>query len=185
MGYGFCEPDNPCDEVSVLLAVPPPALHRALRLAHPAHFVAARWTDAEAGFFIRGRAHFAGGYANPWPALPCLRGVPPMLVRTIRTMVGESFELEGGDRDEREGMLWYATLDTLAARMKQKSDDIRQFDGTLTTPRNKKQEYAKIYRDGQLKILEEVWEELNSVLEDLDVGEKDVKEAFAGVLNEP
>jgi hypothetical protein len=188
MGYGFCEPNNPCDEVAVLLAAPPPPLHRALKRAYPAHFTSADWTDAEAGFFIRGSAHFSGGYPNPWPALACLRGIPPMLVRTIRTMVGETFELEGDDEAEREGMLWYATLDTLASRMKQKSENIRQFDRTLTTPRNKKQEYAKIYRDGQLKILEEVWEELNSVLEDLDSGEKDVTEAFAGVMstsNEP
>ena len=114
MGYGFCEPNNPCDEVAVLLACPPQQLHLALKRAHPEHFVAPGWTDAEAGFFIRGSGHFSGGYDNPWPAIPCLRFIPPMLVRTIRTMTGETFELEGDNAKEKDAMLWFATLDTLA-----------------------------------------------------------------------
>jgi hypothetical protein len=182
MGYGFCIPNNPCDEVSVLLAAPPPALHRALQRAHPEHFVAPAWTDAEAGFHIRGSAHFAGGYDNPWPALPCLRHVPPMLVRTIRTMVGETFEVEGGGPRERDAMLWFATLDTIAERMQTKRQHIRQFDGMLKEPTNRKQEYAKIYRDGQLRILEEVLDALTAVIAPIETFEKEPTEVFAAVI---
>jgi hypothetical protein len=182
MGYGFCEPNNPCDEVSVLLSCPPRQLHLALKRAHPEHFVAPGWTDAEAAFFIRGSGHFSGGYDNPWPALPCLRFIPPMLVRTIRTMTSETFELEGDNAKEKDAMLWFATLDTVADRMKSKSEHIRRFDKKLKKPKNKKQEYAKIYRDGQLKILEEVWDALNEIIEPIELGDMEPTEAFAGVI---
>jgi hypothetical protein len=181
MGYGFCELNNPCDEVTVLLAPPHPIIHAALRRAYPEHYVAPTWTDAEAGYHIRGSDHFSG-YDNPWPALPALRGIPPMLVRTIRTMVGESFELEGGNAREMDAMTWYATFDTLAGRMRTKIDNIRQFDAKLTTPKNRKQEFAKTYRDGQLKILEEAWNGLNEVLMDIELGTKEPTEAFAAVI---
>jgi len=168
--------------VTVALAQPPPHIHQALRDQYPHHFQDKGWIAEEASFRIRGSGHYAGGYLPP--ALPCLRGIPPMLVMTIQSLVAETFELDDDDPREMAAMLWYATLDSIAFRMKQKIEAIRQFDRKLPKqPHNRKQEHAKIYRDGQLKILEEVDRELNAVLGPLENDDADFKAAFVDLIS--
>jgi hypothetical protein len=181
MGYGFCIIDNPCDQVMLRFARPPPEIHAALRSNLPHHFKSAEWTADESGFYIRGSKHYSAGYGNPF-GLACLRGVPPELVLSIQTFVSFSFE----PAEPQDGLrleLWYATLDALLHRLLSKRNSIRQWDENLSlTTENKKQEFAKIYRDGQLSILCEVIEELESFLDPIEKGAQTLEEAFQGLL---
>src|ERR1700744_5373398 len=177
MGYGFCTVDNPCDQVLLRLARPPPEIHAALREKVPMHFKSDSWISEESGFYIRGSNHYSGGYDNTF-GLPCLRGVPPELVLAIQTFISFSFDPDDlGDNHEEE--LWFGTLDPLLHRLQQKRDAIKHWDSTLPAhPQNRRQEFAKIYRDGQLSILSEVIGALEEFLDPIEKGERSLEESF-------
>jgi hypothetical protein len=177
MGYGFCAVDNPCDQVLLRLARPPPEIHAILKSRLPNHFKSNAWIPEESGFYIRGSKHYTTGYENDF-GLQCLRGAPTELVLAIQAFVSFSFEPDELD-DLAHLSLWYGTLDALLHRLEQKRDAIRQWDSILlVVPQNKRQHFAKIYRDGQLNILDEVIGELKEFLEPIESGEQSLEEAF-------
>src|ERR1700753_20701 len=163
MGYGFCTNNNPCDQVLLRLARPPPEIHAALKARVSRHFKSDTWSAEESAFYIRGSNHYSGGYADIF-GLPCLRGIPAELVLAIQTFVSFSIDPEvlGDDYEEA---LWFGTMDALLHRLQQKRDAIRHWDSELpATPQNIRQKSAKIYRDGQISILCEVIGELEKFL---------------------
>lgn len=179
LGYGFCLANNPCDQVAVRLSKPPPPIHDALKSRMPLHFKSNEWTTEESGFYIRGRAHYAGGYPNPF-GLPCLRGVPAELVLALQTIVSFVFTSENKDEKTQKLELWWATLDSILDRLQQKREAICAWNGRLPeAPENSAQHFAKMYRDGQLTILNEVIAELNELLGPLERGQKDLGQTFA------
>ncbi|KAF2674282.1 SET domain-containing protein [Microthyrium microscopicum] len=178
MGYGFCIENNPCDQLVLRLAKPPGVVHLGLKSSMPSHFKSETWSVEESGFYVRGRNHYAGAYANQ-SGLECLRGVQPELVSALRIMVAFSFESSYTDPKHQQAELWWATLDALSMRLQQKRDAITQWDGMLpATPQNRRQAFAKIYRDSQLRILNEVIEELDTVLGPLDREETTIFDVF-------
>jgi hypothetical protein len=180
MGYGFTLSQNPCDEVPIRLGRPPPAVHAALRTKLTARFTSTEWNPDEATFYLRGRGHYTGGYTSEYTHLDdedsalaiaaCLRGLPIDFYRTVHTIMqcafGAQAAAEGTQAIEDEE-LRDATLGVILERLVQKRDGIAAWDGELPVkPANARQAYAKIYRDGQVGILEEVIGELEMCLEE-------------------
>lgn len=181
MGYGFCIQENPADEVVVRLGRPPPQIHSILKTSLPQRFKSAEWDPTEAGFFIRGSKHHTGGYPDSF-GLSCLRGIPSDLVISIQIMVSTAFESSYEHPEHKRAELWWATLDQLNERFQQKLMSITQWDDQIpASPQNKCQQAAKIYRDGQIAILTEVMEELDSVLGPLDREEISFVDAFGSI----
>jgi hypothetical protein len=177
MGYGFCVVDNPCDQLLLRLARPPPEIHAALKAKLPYHFKSNAWIAEESGFYIRGSKHYSGGYDDNF-GLSCLRGMPPELVIAIQTFVSFSFDADASDENAHLE-LWYGTLDALLHRLQQKRDAITQWNSKLpASPQNNRQRFAKIYRDSQLGILTEVITELEEFLAPLENDEKTLEETF-------
>lgn len=160
-GYGFCIPDNPCDEVALRIGRPPEAVHTLLREQYPSRFSSADWTDDAATFFLRGSHHYSGGYNH---ADAHLRGIPPELLATIRAILDFSFKQQGEELSAEH--LDPAAVDAILERLITKCQGIRQWDEELMVePQNAKQRMANIYREGQLGILEEIIGELQQYLE--------------------
>jgi hypothetical protein len=168
MGYGFCIPSNPCDEVAIRLGRPPPAVHTTLRSKFPKRFSTPEWDPEAATFFLRGTKHYSGGYPPPMHEvkLRCLRGLPPDLYGTIHTILTHAFQIQHEGEVISDEELVEASLHAILERLVAKRESIVQWDEMLVGgPKNVKQRFAKIYRDGQLEILEEIIEELKSHLE--------------------
>lgn len=160
-GYGFCIPQNPCDEIALRIGRPPEPVHALLRKKYPSHFPTPDWTDQAATFYLRGSNHYSGGYLH---SEPHLRGVPPELLGTILAILDFTYKQQG--EDFRDEWLDPAAVDAIVERLVAKYQGIRQWDEKLPAqPKNGKQHFAKMYRDGQLGILEEVIGELREYLD--------------------
>jgi hypothetical protein len=163
-GYGFCIPNNPCDEVAMKLGRPPEPVHILLRKRYPSRFTTSEWTDEAATFFLRGSGHYTGGYPQS-PTHTQLRGVPADLIGAIRAILRHSYQQQGNELPEQH--LHPAAVDAILERLVAKYQGIRQWDERLPDePKNEKQKVAKMYRDGQLTILEEIIGELQEYLEE-------------------
>lgn len=157
MGYGFCIPNNPCDQVTIGLGKPPEEVHAALRQAFPLQFSSPEWTAEQSAFFLRGSRHYSGGFQHE---ISCLRGIPPELFHTICAILSYS----NGDMDDEE--LVDATVGAILDRLRVKRTAIVRWDDELPdVPQNIRQMYAKIYRDGQIEILTEIIGELEGYFE--------------------
>jgi len=157
MGYGFCIPNNPCDEVTIRLGKPPEEVHAALREAFPSQFSSPEWTADSSTFFLRGSYHYSGGYQHE---MPCLRGIQPELFHAICAILSYT----SSEMDDEA--LVDATISAILDRLRDKRSAISRRDTELpATPQNMRQTYAKIYRDGQLRILSEIISELEGYFE--------------------
>jgi hypothetical protein len=168
MGYGFCIPSNPCDEVPIRLGRPPPPVQEQLRLKYPTRFSTSDWDPEAATFFLRGSRHYSGGYPPPMHEvkLRCLRGLPPDFYRTIHSILRYAFQTQHAGEEITEEELVEATLDAILERLVDKRNGIVKWNDELPAePQNIKQKVAKIYRDGQLEILEEIIGELQGQLQ--------------------
>ena len=152
LGYGFCIPQNACDQFALRLGKPPEEVLDVLRERFPVQFPTATWTPEAARFFLRGSGHYSGGYAQESPSL---RGVPPELFGAISGIISYTQD------DAGEDAVIDATVQALLDRGRSSLAAIVQWDDRLpVTPRNDKQRNAKLYRDGQIAIVGEVIEEL-------------------------
>jgi hypothetical protein len=168
MGYGFCIPSNPCDEVAIRLGRPPQPVHATLRTKFPTRFTTTEWDPEAATFFLRGSKHYSGGYPPPMHSikLKCLRGLPPDFYGTIHTILTYAFQTQHEGEEISEEELVEATLYAILERLVEKREGIVKWDEMLVDgPKNVKQKFAKIYRDGQVGILEEIIGELKEHLE--------------------
>ncbi|KAB2575457.1 Ribosomal lysine N-methyltransferase set10 [Lasiodiplodia theobromae] len=157
-GYGFCIPNNPCDVVAIRFGqLPPPITDELGRLL-------GKWDPAQT-HYIRGRDHLLGPYQVSLPDYPEVTssGVP----QTIWTVM----EVLKRFQDEQQGQRakWRSTLSArcdLFEILATKYDNIDQFcDYLPESPRNLKQQYAKIYRDSQMKILKENHADVEKLIE--------------------
>ena len=151
LGYGFTLPNNPCDEVAVRLGRPPAPVHEILKSTLPSHFRSGEWDASEATFFLRSTRHFTGGYTH---GIGCLRGIPFEMFRMIAEMAYfmSTGETDGaGDLPEGSEQFGYI-VEELLHPLKQKLALIIQ-NRVEGRPQNRKQKFARLYRDGQVEIL--------------------------------
>lgn len=161
MGYGFCIPNNPCDEVAIKLGRLMPQVRENLRATH----VLGSKTDSEpfdVSLYLRSADHYSGGYSN---FASCLRGIPPLMVRAsfetclaVRRKDPDDF-----DFTNPSGRLVVATMRQLLIPLRKKLDYILETN-PIFGPKNTKQKHAKVYRDSQLAILRSVTEPIAWVL---------------------
>jgi hypothetical protein len=151
------------------LGRPPLQVHTALRKKYPARFTTPEWDPEAATFFLRGSKHYSGGYPPPMHSvkLQCLRGLPPDFFGTIHTILTYAFQNQHEGEEISEEELVEATLYAILERLVEKRNGIVKWDDLLVDgPKNSKQKFAKVYRDGQLEILEEIIGELKGHLGD-------------------
>ncbi|KAJ9635134.1 hypothetical protein H2199_008620 [Coniosporium tulheliwenetii] len=163
MGYGFCIPENPCDEVAIRLSKPPPPVHTVLRSLYPSHFLSADWTTSESTFYLRGHSHYSGGYEH---AILGAGGIPfPMLMVFILIVAhtrGQPLETAACSPTARQVI---GAIRHLLVPLRIKLDTVARSSKNLAEPKNIRQRYASMYRNGQLVILTDVVNQLESKLE--------------------
>jgi hypothetical protein len=88
---------------------------------------------------------------------------------TIRTIISFAFQAQLEDGDEiSDDELDYASIQAILDRLLDKRQAIVQWDSHLPLqPQNIRQTHAKTYRDGQLRILNEIISELQEHLENV------------------
>jgi hypothetical protein len=152
MGYGFSLENNPCDEVTVRIGQPPNEVFTALREAFPIQFSSLEWTAESSTFYLRGSKHYSGGFQHD---SSCLRGIQPELFHSICAILSYSND------ETSEGDIADAAIGAILDRLRDKRAVILKWNSVLPVePQNMRQAYAKIYRDGQITILEEIIREL-------------------------
>lgn len=157
MGYGFCIPSNPCDEVSIRLGRLPPPVVENLQRAHPAEV-----TDpSDLTFDLRSKSHYSR-YPSPFPYL---RDIPPLMFRAILELVlfSRGSSSLSVDFAKPPGRLVLAGIRQLLVPLTHKRAAITS-SMPATPPSNTKQQIAKIYREGQAQILSDIISELQSVV---------------------
>jgi hypothetical protein len=182
LGYGFCIENNPCDFYLFKLISPPPEIHQKFKNKIPEHFKSEQCTVEELRFFLIGSNHYTKSYGTPL-GLSCLRGIPEALVLATQVLIVHTMGFQELEEDGSPNLdVWYATLDTLFHKVEVNRDAIQQFGSELPSkPRNQREQSAKLYRDGQLRILNEIHGELEAFLEPLEVGQTTLKDAFANL----
>lgn len=162
MGYGFCIPDNPCDEVAIRLSKPPPTVRAVLRSLYPSDFPSADWTTSESTFYLRCHFHYSGGYGN---AILGTGGIPlPMLMISVLIVAhtrGQPLETAACSPTARQVV---GAIRHLLVPLQIKRNAVAGPSRKLAEPNNIQQRYASMYRNGQLAILTDVVSQLKSKL---------------------
>lgn len=138
---------------------------------NPADHVAVRLRGRPDPFYLRGAAHYAGPYAGT--AALGLGGVPGPLLGAVR-------ELSEDGRGVVEA--WADTVAVVGAMVRRRREAMEMWDAQLgdggRVAGNRRQEAARVYREGQIGILREVEEQIEGVLGRLEDGLADVEEVF-------
>ncbi|OCL07906.1 SET domain-containing protein, partial [Glonium stellatum] len=155
MGYGFCIPNNPSDSVAIKLGHLPPPVLETLRNP-PTPDPTPSISPLDTALSLRGPTHYCGAY----PALaPCLRGIPPLMVRaalsTCLAVRGIAPAAMADQLSNPSSRLVVATMRQLLAPLQKKQDAITT-TYPPTWPQTRNQRHAKLYRDGQLAILNSI-----------------------------
>ncbi|KAL1627611.1 hypothetical protein SLS56_006332 [Neofusicoccum ribis] len=157
-GYGFCIRGNQCDEVAIRFGQLPEPVTVQLQS------VLGEW-DPSHSHFIRGHDHYLGLYEVSLPEHPEMTksGVP----QTIWTVMEVLKKFQDSQQGHR--IAWRSTLSArcdLLEILATKYDNIDQYCDFLPDgPQNLKQQYAKIYRDCQMKILKENQKDVERLVE--------------------
>ncbi|KAF1813675.1 SET domain-containing protein [Eremomyces bilateralis CBS 781.70] len=159
LGYGFALEDNPYDEVTVQLGGIRPGVHELLRASLPERFPGPTLTPESVRFSLIGSSHAVKGYKDS--PLPCLRGVPPDLFAIMEAEVRYG-RMQAGEGEEGVRM---DALVGLFGMVERKLEGIRRWDGGVEGEREERGRYARIYREGQVRILEEVMGEIEAYLD--------------------
>ncbi|KAK7723613.1 hypothetical protein SLS57_004427 [Botryosphaeria dothidea] len=178
-GYGFCIPDNHCDEVAIRFGQLPPPVTAELEK------ILGEWNPTQS-HYIRGHDHFVGLYPislSDYPEVE-VSGVPPT-IWTVMEVLKKFQDSQQGQRAQ-----WRSTLSArcdLLEILATKYDNIDQYHDFLPeSPRNFRQQYAKIYRESQMRILKENHGDVEQLVEkanfvSLDDAVKILKEENADV----
>jgi hypothetical protein len=183
MGYGFCVPGNQCDQVAFRLNAVAPVVHHRLRERIPDHWKSEIWNEQESVFYVRGALHYTSGYLDAYGhgRFECLRGIPPALAYSLYEIITANHEQEPVAEEAGYGsLIWASVVDALLQRTETTLSAITHWNPWLPeTPSSSiRVKAAALYREGQIKILEDVIAELKAVMEPLRAGEIDVNDAF-------
>ncbi|KAI9700045.1 MAG: hypothetical protein M1836_002579 [Candelina mexicana] len=164
LGYGFCVPDNPCDQFALKIRVPEessiqtdtskpsPGPGKTLLNNTPTEL-------SDVNFYIRSSTHLSKGYDHP---LPELRPFPPHLLDIMSALVANDLERESMHAtlhfNKRDSGTYnrncFAIIAQLLQILRRKRNEITKHNTLIPThPLTKNQQNAKIYRDSQLSIL--------------------------------
>ncbi|KFY66850.1 hypothetical protein V496_01909 [Pseudogymnoascus sp. VKM F-4515 (FW-2607)] len=182
MGFGFCIPDNPYDQVAVRLGEIQPEMHRKLRDDIPDHWRSETWEPKESVFYLRAASQYTPGYSNMYgvPKLSCLRGIPPELAKSLYLIILDRNKLAAlSEEVAGEKKNWVGIIDALLHQMEYTLMGINQWNGELPDfPSTAGAKAALIYRTGQVKILEEVISELKKFMDPLRAGVVSIEDSF-------
>lgn len=172
LGYGFCLEDNPIEQFALKLAFPPMLQQYAqeMGLLSPESVPfgmdkAFLETDPnKEQHFLRAKGHPFGRYKNH---VPFFRGVPPYIVHFffIQTLLALELTPDQIDIDRPGERITLHVLVLLHQALTHRCSTL-PLELPLE-PRNEKQRYAKIYRDGQARIIHSVRLELQSTIDAL------------------
>jgi hypothetical protein len=164
LGYGFALEDNACNEVMVRLGRPPDPVLQVLRSTLPLAF-AEPWDPHQCTFHLRGPEHFTGGYDH---GIKPLRGVPIEMFHVITEMAYfMSTNDPTGAGDVPVGSEQFSmVLEEFIFPLRQKLQMIAGPQAAIDRePRTAKERFARIYRDGQLAILQSIIGEMEAYLQ--------------------
>lgn len=175
MGYGFCSADNPHDGILLSMRPPPPPLQQMLRVIHPGYFrTNGEWNSDAATFrLLRWQLHDTtefGAFSKAWAPIPeplaelfCYivqfeRGVDVAPVEAP-----EDYLYRGYGQRYLPRIAFYIMMSLLPKiqRLEQSNDVLPD------QPQNSHQAMAKIYRDGQIEVLEDVQDRMAAYLRSL------------------
>jgi len=114
--------------------------------------------------YLRPRAHPFGSYQND---VPFLRGIPPWIAHMffIRALMNLRLHPDTVDIARPDGRIILEVLLLLYEAIDQKTQTlVASSHRTQSDSLNQKQKYATIYRDGQVKLIRTIRDELRSVL---------------------
>lgn len=158
MGYGFCVENNPFDGVFEALKPPPAELQPALRRIHPGFFTTSgKWNSEAATFQLR--EWLPSSNTDIWNTIPPHllelfyylvlheRGLP---ITPIPSSDPSTFLLQSSKGRKYLPRIAFLLFSSLLPKITK----ITSSDPQLPSePENDKQRYAKVYRDGQRRIL--------------------------------
>ncbi|KAH9864015.1 hypothetical protein J1614_009948 [Plenodomus biglobosus] len=174
LGYGFCLEDNPIEQFALKLAFPPTLQQYAQEMglldARSIPFgMSPAFLEKDPNneqHFLRTRDHPFGRYQND---IPFFRGIPPYIVHFFFIQTVMTCGLEGTtinvERPDPRIVLHVLVL--LHQAIEQRSRSLPLHIELI--PKNGKQKFAKIYRDGQAKIIHSIRQELQTVIDKLRI----------------
>jgi hypothetical protein len=170
LGYGFCLEDNPIEQFPLKLAFPPMLQEyaRATGLFEPGNVPFGMSTEFLSKdpnteqHSLRAQCHPFGRYDN---CIPFFRGIPPYIVHFFFIQTLLSLELDVHDINVQKpgSRIVLQVLTFLHQAIDQRSQALPL--SIPEQPQNDKQKYAKIYRDGQAKVIHSIRLELQSALD--------------------
>lgn len=169
LGYGFCLEDNPIEQFALKLAFQPQLQQYAqqLGLLDANNVPFGMCTDFLATdpnkeqHFLRAKDHPFGRYQNH---VPFFRGIPPYIVHFffIQTIITSEIDVNSIDVARLGGRITLQVLVLLHQALEQRCGPLPLH--LEQSPRNDKQKYAKIYRDGQARVIHSVRRELQATI---------------------
>ncbi|KAF2261615.1 SET domain-containing protein [Lojkania enalia] len=154
MGYGFCIPDNPVEQSTIVARTPPGLIPTdwftsdLIPFAMPESLLD-DYRDHEPQL-LRTRGHPFGRYES---MIPFFRGFPPAIVfiTYLITLHTRNIDPRTVSLPYPGGRIVFAILQQLYRAIDARCNAIPPRE-PLPATANEKQKFAKIYRDGQLKI---------------------------------
>ena len=169
LGYGFCLEDNPIEQFALKLAFPPVLQEYAqeLNLLRPENVpfgMSSAFLDTDPNkeqHFLRAKGHPFGRYEN---CIPCFRGIPPYIVHFffVQTLLARDTDVRDINVQRPGARITLQVLVLLHQAIEQRCHSLPLFNKLV--PSNDKQKYAKIYRDGQAKIIHSVRSEVRGTV---------------------
>jgi hypothetical protein len=172
LGYGFCLEDNPIEQFPLKIAFPAALRQYAedMGLMRPDNvpfgmnpsFLETDLNSVQHS--LRAKNHPFGRYENH---IPFFRGIPPQIVHLffIQTLLAVDAEINEIDIEHPGPRITVHVLTLLHQAITQRAQTLPL--SIPQHPQNEKQKYAKIYRDGQAKIIHSIREELETAIDKL------------------
>ncbi|KAI9673193.1 MAG: hypothetical protein M1817_003056 [Caeruleum heppii] len=170
LGYGFCLPDNPYDQLAIKFNPPFTMLQRDIRRRQSSYepiSSEATKTSTNMHYIRSPTSHYTSGYSSPTLSL---RPFPPALLDTLAILLANAREQRllydcpdcewaaGGPLGSPGWRLKVKIMSQLRSELGAKREKMRMADEGLSKKGtiSMRQRNAKIYRDGQRAILDEV-----------------------------
>ncbi|KAF1828582.1 SET domain-containing protein [Decorospora gaudefroyi] len=169
LGYGFCLEDNPIEQFALKLAFSPQLQQYAQELgllnAENVPFgMSSEFLNTDPNkeqHFLRARHHPFGRYDNH---VPFFRGIPPYIVHFffIQSVIVLELDLNNINIERPGARITLQVLVLLHQALEQRCTTLPLHIDQ--DPKNEKQKYAKIYRNGQARIIHSVRQELQAAI---------------------